>query len=575
MKNAQHKTLIAALVAMVIMVLPTAAEANNQIKIYAPNATSVSLKGAPVELTREGEYVLIEDQRSSSSGGQNGGNNSSNSSSAPVIESVSPDNGRGEADVFSLVVSDADGANSLKYVELLINENGANRKGIHISYNVGQNKVYFYNSDKQRWQKTRPGRNREFSSSNGSLDVSGVQATKSGSELILDLPVSFTSAMNGKQNIYAFASDKDKEESGWKKVGSYRVERENRKPRTVSVSSELENEDITIFTAVFEDEDGAEDITKARLMINNGFSAANSVYLMVDAANEEIFLRNDAGSRWIGTGRKNNRVLANNEARIDTSNVRFRRSENRVTVEIPVEFTGSAGINNVYSKVADSLVSSEWAEQGLHEVSKVTVADNGDIESEFEKAINTLTQKKANEQGIFEYTIIKGRLVTGYTAVNGEKLVQAADLASWQGASRNIKAAGEKVDAVSIDNKINGESILRLNGEFVPGLRLVYRYKNAANYQFIEVREATNSKRLTLVSGYVSNGHEGIRKEVTVKKNDGEDEILMSLNLESKRMSLSLNDEQIFGGAFSNGIQGDVLLASAAGQLDIVYSQVN
>jgi hypothetical protein len=390
----------------------------------------------------------------------------------------------------------------------------------------------------------------------------------------VEIPVEFRESFTGKKNLYAKVIDSNKAEDGFKRVGSFTIGNENKLPRIVSVSSELINQDVTRFTAIVEDENGFEDIASLRLVINKKISASDSVYLLFDAATEELFLRNDHGTRWIDSGNKKGRVLVNSQARIDTSRVHVNRSGNRMRISFPVEFTGKHGLKRMFAKATDiSQAETKWVKAGTHTVSQITVADNGSLEDEFKTPFKNLKEKVSGKQGLHEYNVRKNRLMTHFTAFVGEKMVQAADTATWQGATRKIRVDGDISNAMGIAHSVQSESVVRLSGTMAEGLRLIYRHRNPGNYQFIDVQhDAKNNKRV-VTSGYVVNGVEKVRKVVRLKNKGAGNEMSLTINKDAKSMKVTFNGNQVFAGAFKDSIQGKLALQTG-GQLDIVYSIV-
>jgi len=572
--NALKNTLLIAALFMLV----ASNVAASQISIFAPAAETVCVKGAHVQLVRNGDYVLVNNQTESindNNPGDSDDNNGSNepANQAPTFNSISPNANKGISETFTLRASDANGASTIKDVSLLINTSIDTTSGVMVSVNSLNDTVYLRDTINGNWKKAKIGNGAVLQTSAAKVAVNSVKISGSGSDITVIVPVTFREGISGAQNLYVNVSDAKGASTGWKKGGTYEVLSKNQAPRVLSISSEILNQDITEFTARFEDKDGAADISDVRLVINKKVEAANSIYLSFNPETRQVALRNDLGTGWINTN-KRAAILVNKEAKVDSRRVTFIRTGNILTVKVQVEFTGAAELKALYAMVSDGTESSKWAKKGTYNVSELTVADNEEVAKVFAAHFENLDAKYAAKKGLHEINIIKANQITQYSALNGEQMIQAADLQTWNGKSVKVSVNGEKQFATKIDGRAKDISVIRLTGNYDHGSRLVYNYRHANNYQFIEIRRDGKAGQLVLVSGYNSNGKDYVRKEVSVKDKGAKNEMILKINVDKRSIDLDFNGQDVFAGAFKNGVKGGMAMFSQSSELNIVYSLI-
>jgi hypothetical protein len=84
--------------------------------------------------------------------------------------------------------------------------------------------LFFLNDAGTTWSApVAPGTAITLSNSQCSVNVGAASMTASGVDLILNLPVTFTSAYNGSKGIYMYAASAGGTASGWTDQGSWLV----------------------------------------------------------------------------------------------------------------------------------------------------------------------------------------------------------------------------------------------------------------------------------------------------------------------------------------------------------------
>ncbi len=111
-----------------------------------------------------------------------------------------------------------------------------------------------------------------------------------------------------------------------------------------------------VFTAKYADENGASDITAAHFLVNTSTNTANALYVYYNAANNKLYLRNDAGTAFIGgfvPG--SNNTISNSQGSLNCANTTVSKSGDTLTLNwslVPAaKWAGTT--QNIYLYVRD------------------------------------------------------------------------------------------------------------------------------------------------------------------------------------------------------------------------------
>jgi hypothetical protein len=165
-------------------------------------------------------YVYAVDNGSMSSGWILGGSWTVEANRAPVVASVTPSTGSGQAQTFSFVISDSDGATDVVWVHAVLNSTLNLSSACYFAYNGGF--LYLANDAATATLGIVPlGGSGTVENSQCRLNASGSSATLSGNTLTLKVAITFKTAFSGTKNIYLYAVDKDNLTSNWAYGGSW------------------------------------------------------------------------------------------------------------------------------------------------------------------------------------------------------------------------------------------------------------------------------------------------------------------------------------------------------------------
>ena len=109
--------------------------------------------------------------------------------------------------------------------------------------------------------------------------------------------------------------------------------------RQVSPTEGLTAEAAFTFTSVFSDANGAADIAGGYLLFNETANAGNACYLRYDAANNKLFIRDDANTAWLGGfAPASSNVIDNANVKLYCADTTAAFSGSEMTVTWSVEF---------------------------------------------------------------------------------------------------------------------------------------------------------------------------------------------------------------------------------------------
>lgn len=147
---------------------------------------------------------------------------SGSSSSPPTPVSVNPNNGNTFSQIISFLFSDLNGANSITSVQIVINATLVVNHACYIYYTLGPNQLYLGNDAGVLQGPSTPGAAGLLQNGQCSLNAGSSSVVASGTNLTLNLALTFASGFAGSKNIYMEAAAKTLD-SGWTVHGAWLV----------------------------------------------------------------------------------------------------------------------------------------------------------------------------------------------------------------------------------------------------------------------------------------------------------------------------------------------------------------
>jgi hypothetical protein len=198
--------------------------------------------------------------------------------------------------------------------------------------------------------------------------LSGSSTTTSGTNLTLNLALSFTGTFLGPKAILMNASDYAGQSSGWQQMGSYVVTPAvEHPPQAVSVTPSSGSGLTQVFNFVYSDPDGFADLNAVYTIINNSLSAANGCMIGYLPAGNMLVLMSDAGSPWLGPATPGSAgTLQNSQCTVNLSGSSVSTSGTNLTLTLSLTFSPSfAAAQTIFMEAVDnSGQNSGWQNRG-------------------------------------------------------------------------------------------------------------------------------------------------------------------------------------------------------------------
>jgi hypothetical protein len=214
----------------------------------------------------------------------------------PGMPSIQPASGSGASQTFVVKASDADGYQGL-YVTLYLTSDSDRPRGCLVNVSESDRTVTLENDDGVRMIPTPIGSAVTLENSLCALDVQGVTLSGVGTELTVQVPLTFRGSFAGVKNLGVEAFDGFRTRRN--NEGSWTVTGANSAPEARAVTPASGSGAGQTFAFSFYDADGYGDIQDAQLLIGTALSARNTCYLYFNRASRLVWLANDAGT-WTG-----------------------------------------------------------------------------------------------------------------------------------------------------------------------------------------------------------------------------------------------------------------------------------
>ena len=290
--------------------------------------------------------------------------------SAPAPVSVTPSSGTLMQQTFALLYADPLGAADLTtvWVWFTSNFNASSSANSCLAYYARvANQLFLLNDAGTAYSSAAPGAAVTLSNSQCSINAAAASVTPSGTNLTLNLPVTFTAAYAGAKSIYLFAAGSGAN-SGWQMMGSWTVPGTVATVTTVSVTPTGGSGASQTFALQYADSLGATDLSAVWVWFTSNFntvSSANSCIAYYASATNQILLINDAGTAYTPATPGSAVTLSNSNCSINAAAASVTLSGVDMTVNLPVTFAaGFAGAKSVFMFALGSTANSGWQPMG-------------------------------------------------------------------------------------------------------------------------------------------------------------------------------------------------------------------
>jgi hypothetical protein len=284
----------------------------------------------------------------------------------PSAVSVTPASGSGAAQTFSLAFSDPRGYALINTVQVVFNKSLAAANACFLFYQPASNLIYLSVDAGNSWLgPVTPGHSGTLQNTQCTVDGLNSSASGSGTNLTLNLAITFQSAFAGSKNVYMDVYDATGD-SGWQQRGTWTVPAAGGPPSAVSVTPASGSGATQTFSFVFSDPRGNTAINTAQIVFNNSLSAYGACFLYYQQAANLVYIANDAGNSWTtsvtpgGSG-----IIQNSQCSLDAAASSVSRSGTTLTLNLALTFkAGFSGTKYIYMEVNDAAGDSGWQQRG-------------------------------------------------------------------------------------------------------------------------------------------------------------------------------------------------------------------
>ena len=284
----------------------------------------------------------------------------------PTLVSVTPSSGNGSSQTFSFVYSDQKGYASITTLQTVINSSLSASASCYLLHYPRANVFYVSNDAGTGWLgPVALGSAGSLQNSQCTVNTEGSSASGSGTNLTVNLVLSFKPAFGGAKNVYMDAVDGYTLDSGWQQKGAWTVPAAP--PTFFSVTPNSGSGSSQTFSFLYSDQKGYASITTLQTIINSSLWASAGCYLLHYPGANVFYLSNDAGTAWLGPvalGQAGS--LQNSQCTVNTGSSSASGSGTNLTVNLVLSFKPAfGGAKSVYMDAIDGYtVDSGWQQKG-------------------------------------------------------------------------------------------------------------------------------------------------------------------------------------------------------------------
>lgn len=284
----------------------------------------------------------------------------------PEAVSVTPSSGSGNSQTFRFVFQDPDGFSDLQWVYALFHTSINGAGGCYLRYTRPDNTLWLRNDAGTAWLgPVTPGTAATVENSQCALVAASSAASGSGTALTLDAAINFKGAFAGTKNVYLYAIDTLNLVSNWQQRGTWTIP--GTAPQAVSVTPSSGSGSSQTFRFTYGDADGYTQLQWVYALFQTSINGSNACYIRYTRPENTLWLRNDAGTAWLGPVTPGTAAtVENNQCRLLAASSAASGSSTTLNVDVAIQFkTGFSGTKNVYLYAIDAMnLVSDWQLRG-------------------------------------------------------------------------------------------------------------------------------------------------------------------------------------------------------------------
>ncbi len=284
----------------------------------------------------------------------------------PEAVSVTPSSGSGNSQTFRFLFQDPDGFSDLQWVYALFHTSISGAGACYLRYTRADNTLWLRNDAGNAWLgPVTLGTSGTVENSQCALAAASSAASGAGTTLTLDSAVSFKGAFAGTKNVYLYAIDTLNLVSNWQQRGTWTIP--GTAPEAVSVTPSSGSGSSQTFRFNFRDADGYTQLQWVYALFQTAINGSNACYLRYTRPENTLWLRNDAGTAWLGPVTPGTAAtVENNQCRLVAASSAASGSATTLNVDAAIQFkTGFTGTKNIYLYAIDAMnLISNWQLRG-------------------------------------------------------------------------------------------------------------------------------------------------------------------------------------------------------------------
>ena len=295
----------------------------------------------------------------------------------PSVGTISPVSGSSAVNktvTFTTTYTDPNGWANIQSAMFMINTSTIGINCFLGYYNQNTNKLYLRNDTNTDWLGGfAPGSSKTIENSYVKVNCLNTKVSGSGNTLTVTWSLIFKSAFaaRGVKNTYLYVIDDYDSSSGWVQVGTYLIG-PNSSPLvgTDPINGSSVINTFVPITTTYSDPNGWQDIQYVQFIINTSTSGSRCFYGYYDQNKNKLYLRNDAGSAWLGVGFApgSNNSIENAYCKLDCSQTTVQPQPDGTTLKINWGLTFKStftGTKNTYLYIKDDTGSyNGWSKKG-------------------------------------------------------------------------------------------------------------------------------------------------------------------------------------------------------------------
>lgn len=260
---------------------------------------------------------------------------------------ISPVSGTGTSMTRTFVFTDADGADDIGVVNVLVNFYLDGRNSCYVAYDSVGNVIYLVQNDGGTLQGLALPSAGTLSNTQCSIPAGSITAIKSGNTLRLIMTINFLGSYGGTRVVFAAARDRNGGNSGWLPVGQQTISTPTSNPLPLSISPLSGTAVVGItypVTVSYRDATASTSLQPVQVLINNALDGRSACYVGFDHGGNVLYLVDDLGRSLLPTAIRLNGAaggassMENTQCKIIAAGSTFTESGQTMTMTLQIQF---------------------------------------------------------------------------------------------------------------------------------------------------------------------------------------------------------------------------------------------